>query len=117
MRVFGFLNGCYWMLLDNLEDVIKHMNPALLEDERTMNYVVNSLSVGMIIAINNSGGYHAGEKRDYTEKIYAKCGVFPTALDRVAVMRKELDEEISRLCKRVGMSREEVMNYKSNVAV
>jgi hypothetical protein len=64
MKTFGLLNDCYWMLLDKLEDVMKHMNPIFYNHNE--DYIIDSLSKGRLIAINHAGGFHAGTIEEYT---------------------------------------------------
>lgn len=71
MKKFGILNGCYWMLLNTMEDVVEHMEPLYLK--KNLEYVINSLQSGKVIAINKACGFHAGNMDDYTDIVEAEA--------------------------------------------
>ncbi len=69
MKKFGILNGCYWMLLDSLEDAIKYMDALYFK--MNSEYIVTSLEAGKVIAINKASGFHAGGIENYTDVVYS----------------------------------------------
>lgn len=70
MKKFGILNGCYWMLIDSLEDAILYLNPLYFK--LNSEYIVTSLEAGRLIAVNKASGFHAGDIENYTNVVVAE---------------------------------------------
>jgi len=100
---FGFNNGCYWLIISTavqLEFALEHMRMT----NKALDKYLEALSKYEVIYLNEAGGYHTGriQNTDKTQIIEQTSSNFPTKLDRVEVMKKELLAEINALEGKLG---------------
>lgn len=86
MKVFGFYNNCYWMMLSSIEEVRENLNPFILS--RSKEYIVNSLKEGKFIWVNEAGGFHASDIEDKKDLI--ALNDFPTNEHRETYLQAKL---------------------------
>ena len=101
--LFGFSNGCYWLIIrtaEELEFALKHMNMT----NRAMDVYLEALTNNKVICLNEAGGYHPErfQNSDKTQLIEKDTSRFPTKMDRVEVLKKELLVEINELEEALG---------------
>jgi len=99
-RLFGFYNGCYWMLLSTMEQAIEVLPQLYIE--KNLDYIVKSLMAGDVIAVNEAMGFHAGELNDYTQQIEQDHVIYPDLMARVEVMKSELLTDVNQLEEKLG---------------
>lgn len=101
---FGFLNGCYWLIIstaEQLEFALTHMRMT----NTAVDHYLATLADNKVIYLNEAGGYHTGriQTTDKTQIITKDSSRFPTKMDRVEVMKAELLAEINEIEKEMGM--------------
>jgi hypothetical protein len=63
------------MLISTVEDAVKFMNPLYFE--KNVDYVIDSLMTGKVIAINEASGFHAGNLDEYAEVVEQESSRYP----------------------------------------
>ena len=107
-KIFGFYNGCYWLMIMSLEELNKNLSRINHLREQIPQFK-EILKSGNTIFVNRAGGWHIGdieEKRDLIA-----CDEFPTPQERVIYLKAKAEVEIDCACADIGMTREEVLNY------
>lgn len=94
---FGF-SQCYWLIISTakqLEFALEHLRMT----QQDPSVYIEALAEGKVICLNEAGGYHPEymSRTDKTQIIKRKAGIFPTKMDRVNVMKKELLAEINAI--------------------
>lgn len=101
---FGFLNGCYWLIIstaEQLEYALENMRIARLG----IDHYLETLSKNEVIYLNKAGGYHTGRLRNslHTQLIEKTDSEYPTKMDRVEVMKAEILVQINEIETELGL--------------
>jgi len=103
---FGFYNGCYWLIISTVEQLVYAIENMKMTNHDIDHYV-KILNNYKVIYLNEMGGYHTGKiqeiHNDKKQIIVKDNKIFPTKLDRVEVMKAELLVEINAIEEDLGL--------------
>jgi hypothetical protein len=101
---FGFLNGCYWLIISNAEQLVFALEHMRMTNTNVDHYL-ETLADHKVIYLNEAGGYHTGriQNTEHTQMIEKTSSRFPTKMDRVEVMKAEVLAEINAIEKEMGL--------------
>ena len=103
MKLFGFYNGTYWMIISNLKE-IDGVRVNVLESG--LQHMRNELEAGRYVFVNNAGGWHTGDLED--KHLLMASDVFPTVNDALRIQKANLEVRKDNYCERKGITREQL---------
>jgi hypothetical protein len=110
MKLFGFYNGVYWMIISSIQE-LENVRVNVLDSG--IEFMKKELAVGRYVFVNDAGGWHTGELED--KKDILASDIFPTINDAIRVGQEKLELFKEIACLEYGITREDLEKELSEI--
>ena len=106
MKLFGFYNKVYWMIISSIQELEQEMeNISALESG--FEFMKRELAAGRCVFVNQMGGWHTGDFEDKRHEMMAS-EKFPTIQDAIRINNAKIEILKDYYCEKKGITREEL---------
>ena len=106
MKLFGFYNKVYWMIISSIQELEQEME-SINALESGFEFMKRELAAGRCVFVNQMGGWHTGDFEDKRHEMMAS-DKFPTIQDAIRIKEVQIDVLKDYHCERLGITREEL---------
>lgn len=110
MKLFGFYNGVYWMIISSIQE-LEDIKVNVLDSG--IEFIKKELAAGRYVFVNNADGWHTGELED--KKNILASDKFPTINDAVRIGNEKLELLKEIYCLEYGITREDLEKELSEI--